>query len=276
MNPYRIYRDEWAQALSGQATAAAYVSFVAMPFVERFSYRSRDILTGVIGAAIDEANRRGGTKRPFAVPDRVDVPGGATPITDTIVRGIIESHFFIGDVTFENAGVLIETGIALGTKPADQIVLITQGSYADLHFDLRNNRVLSYSPGGEVTSLASALVAAALYFEAHVDHQVTSVARRLSPEAIMALNWYGCIQRDHGPAASLHAGAIGPYFEGSDRRTRFESAVRELRDKELAWTDYKPGAIPGGDAYGVHATELGWLVIEHLWVDLRRRPMAPD
>jgi len=271
MNPYRIYRDEWARALSGQSKAEAYASFVAMPFLEHFSYRSRDVLTGVIGAAINEANRRGETKRQFAMPDRVDVPGGATPITDAIVQGIIESHFFIGDVTFENPGVLLETGIALGTKPADQIILITQGSYSDLHFDLRNNRVLSYSPGGEVASLASGLIAAATYFEAHVDQQVTSVTKRLSPEAILALNWYGRIQRDHGPAASLHAGAIGPYFEGPDGRTRFDGAVRELRDRDLVWTDYKVGAIPGGDAYGIHATELGWLVIEHMWVDLRRK-----
>lgn len=271
MNPYRIYRDEWARALSGQANAEAYTSFVAMPFLEHFSYRSRDVLTGVIGAAIDEANRRNDTKRPFAMPDRVDVPGGATPITDAIVQGIIESHFFIGDVTFENPGVLLETGIALGTKPADQIVLMTQGSYSELHFDLRNNRVLSYSPGGKVASLASALIAAAKYFEAHVEQQVTTVTKRLSPEAILALNWYGRIQRDHGSAASLHVGARGPYFQDPDGRARFDGALRELRDRDLVWTDYKVGAIPGGDAYGIHATELGWLVIENMWADLRRK-----
>lgn len=271
MNPYRIYRDEWARALSRQATAERYTSFVAMPFREHFSYRSSEILKNVIGAAVDEANRRGEAKRLFAAPGRVDMPGGATPVTDEIVQGIIESHFFIGDVTFENAGVLLEIGIALGTKPADQIILITQGSYTDLHFDLRNNRVLSYSPGGELASLASALIAAAKYFEAHVDQQVSSVAKRLSPEAIMALNWYGRIQRDHGAAASLHAGQLGPYFADPDGRTRFDAAVRELRDRDLVWTDYKVGAIPGGDAYGTHATELGWLVIENLWVDLQRK-----
>jgi hypothetical protein len=272
MNPYRIYRDEWARALSVQAKAEQYTSFVAMPFREHFSYRSRDILTNVIGAAVDDANARGETTRRFAKPDRVDVPGGATPITDAIIHGIVESHFFIGDVTFENAGVLLETGIALGTKPAGQIILITQGSLTDLHFDLRNNRVLSYSPGGEVASVASALIAAAKYFEAHVDQQVGSVGKRLSPEAIMALNWYGQLQRAHGPVPSLHAEGRGPYFDGPDGRTRFDNAVRELRDRDLVWTDYKVGAIPGGDAYGMHATELGWLVIESLWVDLRRQP----
>lgn len=74
MNPYRIYRDEWARALAIQATAAAYATFVAMPFDERFSYRSRDILRSVIGVAIDEANRQAETRRTFAKAERVDVP----------------------------------------------------------------------------------------------------------------------------------------------------------------------------------------------------------
>jgi hypothetical protein len=269
MNPYRIYRDEWARALGKQATAAKYAAFVAMPFREHFSYRSVEILSEVIGAAVDEANRRGETPRQFARPERMDVPGGATVITDEIVQGIVESHIFIGDVTFQNAGVLLETGIALGTKPSAQIVLITQGSHADLHFDLRSNRVLSYSPGGEVASVASALIAAARFFESHLDQLVSSVAKRLSPEAILALNWYGRLQQEHG-AAALHAGNVGPYFSGNDGRTRFDTALRELREKDLVWTDYKVGAVPGGDAYGMHATELGWLVIETMWSDLRR------
>jgi hypothetical protein len=270
MNPYRIYRDEWARALAVQATASSYSCFVAMPFREHFSYRSHEILVRVIVAAVSVANERNQTPRPFAEPTRVDIPGGATPITDDIVKGIIESHIFIGDVTFENSGVLLETGIALGTKPAAQIVLITQGSQDALHFDLRNNRVLTYSPTGAVEALASALVAAALSFEEHVAVQVSGVARRLSPEAILALNWYGRLQREHG-AASLHAGNTGPYFSAPDGRARFDAAVRELRDRDLVWTDYKVGAVPGGDAYGTHATELGWLVIERMWPDLRRR-----
>lgn len=269
MNPYRIYRDEWARALASQARAAKYSTFVAMPFREHFSYRSSEILSGVVCAAADEANRRGETPKQFAPPERVDIPGGATVITEEIVLGIIESHLFLADVTFENAGVLLETGIAFGTKPAAQIILITQGSYADLHFDLRNNRVLSYSPGGEVAALASAMIVAASYFESQVGQIVSSVAKRLSPEAIMALHWYGTVQREHG-AASLHAGNPGPNFVGTDGRVRFDTALRELRDKDLVWTDYKVKAVSGGDAYGTHATELGWLVIENLWTELGR------
>lgn len=36
MNPCRTYRDEWARALSGQAMAEAYTSFVAITFLEAF------------------------------------------------------------------------------------------------------------------------------------------------------------------------------------------------------------------------------------------------
>ena len=68
MNPYRLYRDEWARALSRQATAERYTTFVAMPFREHFSYRSTDVLKNVISAAVDEANRRDEAKRLFEAP----------------------------------------------------------------------------------------------------------------------------------------------------------------------------------------------------------------
>ena len=273
MNPYRIYRDEWARALAVQTTALAYTTFVAMPFQEWFSYRSREILRAVFVAAVSEANRRGATPRPFAAPGRVDTPMGAAAITEEIVLRILESHFFLADVTFQNPGVLLETGVALGTKPNQQIVLVTQGSLSDLHFDLRNNNVIRYSPKGSVDEIADALVAAARHFEEQVQHHILAVTRRLSPEAILALNWYGQLQRNN-VAASLHAGNLGPFFEGADGRHRFDAATHELRERDLLWTDYAVGAVPGGDAYGMHATELGWAVIGNMWAVLRRPTRA--
>jgi hypothetical protein len=271
MNPYRIYRDEWAQALAVQSTASRYTTFVAMPFEERFSYRSKEILEQVIGAAITDANARGQAARSFASPERVDVPVGAVAITDEIVHRIIESHFFLGDFTAQNTGVVLEAGIALATKPNKQVILITQGPLTDLHFDLRNNNVISYSPGGAVTEIASAFIAAAVAFEEQVRHHITAVTRQLSPEAILALNWYGKIQRA-SRASSLHAGNPGPFFKGPDGRTRFDAATRELRDKNLLWTDYAVDAVPGGDAFGMHATEFGWVLIENMWKELERTP----
>ncbi len=101
-----------------------------------------------------------------------------------------------------------------------------------------------------------------------------TVTRTLSPEAILALNWYGRLQREH-IANSLHAGNLGPHFDGADGRSRFDAATRELRDRKLLWTDYAPGAVAGGDAFGMHATDLGWAVIENMWPNLRRSTGNP-
>ena len=72
MNPDRIYRQYRDDALAKQITASEYTTFVAMPFDERFSYRSRDIYTDAIQAAIKQANQRCVTPRKFAVAKRVD------------------------------------------------------------------------------------------------------------------------------------------------------------------------------------------------------------
>lgn len=269
MNPDRIYRDEWAKALATQTTAREYTTFVAMPFEERFSYRSREILERVICAATQEANERKEAFRPFAIPKRVDVPVGAVVITEQIISGILESHFFLGDLTSQNAAVILEAGIALGTKPNRQVILITQGPLSDLDFNLRNNNVISYNPDGSVAQIASAFISAAIAFEEQVQHHILSVTRQLSPEAILALNWYGSLQRQN-KANSLHTQNMGPHFEGPNGLGRFDAATRELRDKGLIWTDYTVGAVPDGDAFGMHATEFGWAVIENMWHDLRR------
>lgn len=269
MNPYRIYRDEWARALALQAEATSYATFVAMPFRESFSYRARHILSDVIGAAVEEANRARTTSRQFARPERVDTPKGAAVITEEIALGILNSHFFLADVTFQNPGVLLETGIAFAVKPGRQIILITQGSPAELHFDLRGNNVISYSPTGSVSEIAQALIAAARHFEEQLDYYAGNVAKRLSPDAMAVLNWYGTIQRKH-PGLSLNAGSMGPNFQGPEARYRFEAATRELRDRDLLWTHYIVEALPNLDLYGMHATDLGWVIIGNKWPALRR------
>lgn len=236
MNPHRIIRDEWPQALARQAAAARYATFVAMPFREHFSYRSREIFSKVIGGAVSEANRLAETKRFFAEPERVDIPMGAAVITEEIVSKILESHLFIADVTFENPGVLLETGIALATKPNRQIILLTQGSHADLHFDLRNNNVLCYSPDAGVERIAQELIAGARFFEEQINHYILRVKERLSPEALIALKFYAERQRHHA-AAALHAQEPGPQFEGPIGILRFDSATRELRERDLLYTD---------------------------------------
>jgi hypothetical protein len=274
LNPYRIYRDEAADALRRQATASSYRSFVAMPFREGFRYRSRRVFKTIISAAVDEANGRHQLPRSFAAPQRVDQPQGAVVITEEIVLGILESHIFIADLTLQNTGVVLETGIALGTKPNMQVVLITQHDPGKLHFDLRANNVIRYTPNGSVSPLADALCSAARHFEEQIKRFIVDVRKRLSPEALAALRWFAEIQQQN-VHYSLHSKSRGPNFTDQDGPRRFDAAVTELRTRDLLWTDYAVGASPtGGDAFGMHATDFGWTLIESLWPTLRRPPGA--
>lgn len=275
MNPDRIYRQYRDEALAKQITASEYSTFVAMPFADQYSYHSREIYQDVIQAAAECANRKGSTRHLFAQPKRVDDGSGtAIVITEEIVVRILESHLFIADLTFENPGVVLETGIAMGLKSNRQIILITQGDLKDLHFDLRNNNVMTYNHPGSVEQIADALIAGANAFESDCELYIESVSEFLSADATHCLNAYGRLHRDSpGQAASLHRGYAKNIFGEHDMAEfRYENATRELLNRRLIWTDYKVGAIPGGDAYGMHATDLGWAFIEHMWQDLRRKP----
>lgn len=269
LNPHRIYRDEWAQALVAQAETVSYSTFVAMPFHEHYSYKASHILSTVVEAAVVQANATKKAPRPFATPERVDVPKGASVITDDIALGILNSHFFLADLTFQNPGVLLETGVALAVKPSRQIILITQGRHSDLHFDLQHNNVICYSPDGAIDAIAGAFVAAAFHFENQLDHYARSVRLHLSPDAIHLLLTYADYQR-HRPGFSLHADNAHAYFSAADSRVRFEFAARELRDRDLLWTDI--AAIPHGFRHGMHTTELGKLVTAHIERELCDEP----
>lgn len=267
MNPYRIYREKAADALRRQAVSAEYRTFVAMPFRDGWRYRARRVFRDVISAAAAEANASKKLPRHFAAPERVDRPHGAVVITEEIVLGILEAHIFLGDLTRKNTGVILETGIAMGMKPARQIVLITQEALKHLHFDLRNNNVIRYSLKQPVSTIAEALIDAARHFEEQVKHYLLDVRRRLSPDSLAALLHYATIQQQNRHY-SLHPGSRGPNFPDPDGHLRFEIALSELRAKDLVWTDYAPGAAPHGDAYGVHATDFGWAIIQSTWPHL--------
>jgi len=272
MNPDRIYSQYRDDALAKQATATEYTTFVAMPFKDQFSYRSRQVYVDVIQAAATSANTLNKTPRHFAKPKRADDGAGtAIVITEQIVSDMLHAHVFLGDLTFQNAGVLLEVGIAMGLKPNPQIILITQGDVRDLHFDIRNNNVMSYNPADAVPKLADAMVASALSFETEVDRYIDSIEKTLTPEAIVTLNFYGRLWRDNpGLEPSLHDGIAGEVFPHARAQERLEASTRELLARRLIFTDYKAGAIQGGDLYGMHATELGWAVIAHIWPELKR------
>jgi hypothetical protein len=72
-----------------------YLTFVAMPLRERFSYHPNDILEKVIQCAASEANRiKRSSIREFQMPQNMaDKPGTANVITEDIVKEILFSHF---------------------------------------------------------------------------------------------------------------------------------------------------------------------------------------
>jgi hypothetical protein len=258
MNPDRVYRQYRDDSLAHQITTDKYSTFVAMPFRDHFSYRSRQIYNDVIQAAAKRATERDEAKREFSPPLRIDdEPGVAGVITEDIVVRILESHLFLADITFENPGVLLELGVALGLKPNNQIILILQGDPGALHFDIRNNRVICYDQPEPINNIATALIAGAQAFENDRQLYIESITKTLSSDAILCLNWYGRMWRDNpGKKPSLHRGSMGPHFQKDYGIIRFGDATRELLQRRLIWSDYKVGAIPGGDSFGMHATEL--------------------
>ncbi len=267
MNPDRIYQQYRDDALALQITAKVYSTFVAMPFEERFSYPSREIFNKVICGAAKEANCLIRNGRKFAEPMRADdEPGTAGVITEEIVTRILESHVFLADLTFQNPGVLLEAGIALGLKPNKQIILITQDPLNNLHFDIRNNRVLRYTQPGGIDRIAGALKAGVMAFETDREKYIDLIVKTLSSDAIRCLHFYGelCHKKpDKKP--SLHYGVVNESLKFS--RGDFIMAVRELLERRLIWSDFKANT----GRYGMHATALGWAVIEDRWPNLCRK-----
>jgi hypothetical protein len=269
MNPDRIWRELADKALASQIEAAEYGVFVAMPFRNQFSYRADEVFTEVIDAAVKFANTQR-PPRPFASPGRADkLAPNASEITDEIVEHIILDHFFIADLTMANHGVLVEVGVALATKDPRQLVFITQGNLQDLHFDIRNHRVIDYDRGRPKDAIARALLEGAEALESMVGARMETIRRSLSPMAVYLLNLYGKI-RLQNPKSLLHAGHIAKdnnlATDGDVRLLIFNSTVQELLARGLFELDYRvadDGANP--DTWGFHATELGRAFIRKTW-----------
>jgi hypothetical protein len=265
MNPDRIYSQYRDDALARNVSAKDYTTFVAMPFTNSFSYRFQSILDDVIRAAAKCATELKQAKRPFAPPHIVsDGSRGGVSITEAIVEGILHSHIFLADLTFNNPGVLLETGIAMGMKPNDQIILITQGSYQELHFDIRNNNVFCYNGKDAIMQLADRFVSAANSFESEADRRIRFIKERLSPDAIALLRAYPELRKQH-PDASLHAGIAAQLLPGCRACERFDAAACELLENHLLRTDWQPKVAEGVDIFGMHATAIGSEFIRSLW-----------
>lgn len=288
---YSRYRDD---SQAEQVTATKYNVFVAMPFRDRFSYQSRDIYDNLIKPAAVEANKRLGriatnsASRVFDIPHRADdAPQGARVIDDEIIKSILFSHVVIADLTFANDGVLLEVGAALALKPTNQIILVTQGSLSELHFDIRNNTVIEYSRSNGVDVIARALVATAKHLEEQHTKFLDQSKSELSRDAILTMNWLGRLETGKlGKRRRLHEGIVDVEMfatasatenpkeaQCAEANTRFQLALRELLIRRLLWTDYQPRKPePGVDSWSYRATRLGWMFIEHHWDDLKCPP----
>jgi hypothetical protein len=203
---------------------------------------------------------------------RIDeITSGTVTITDEIIRQVLSCHFFWGDLTGCNFGVVLETGLALALKPNERVLLYTQDGTHSLHFDLAVTRITPYQESDLVGKLAQDLVRAAQYFESEADRYIRLVSSQLTADAIYVLNIYGRLWKErsdssHTPSLFYRiAVQYMNHFAEASGRIIFNDAVRELSAKRLFWTDYRSNTSPGVDSYGLHATRLGWRVIEQLW-----------
>ena len=273
MNVDGIYQLQRDDAFAAQFQATEYQTFVAMPFSNRGGYPERRI-HDLVKRVHEEANKLipGNSKRHFAQLRRVDeITSGTVTITDEIIRQILSCHFFWGDLTGCNFGVVLETGLALALKPNERVLLYTQEDTHSLHFDLAVTRITPYQESDLVGNLAQDLVQAAQCFESEADRYIRLVSSQLTADAIYVLNIYGRLWKERSDSSQtpslFHriAKKYMDHFAGTSGRILFNDAVRELSAKRLMWTDYQTNTSPGYDSYGLHATKLGWHVIEHLW-----------
>jgi hypothetical protein len=284
MNPEIIYTNYRDEALAEKFSAGTYFSFVAMPLADNFSYHPKEVLQKVIQEAANSANReRTGEVKQFLSPETaLEIPGTANVITEDIVKKILSSHFFIADLTGGNAGVLIETGIAMAFKSNSQIILITQHSLNELHFDIRNNRVISYNPNGNVNEIKKALLFAAGNLEEDRKKYVTQVSNGLTIDAIRTIHSYAQIYQNPQMEAGQPGlfgkwdkerhieGNIPEFFKGDygeDAILMFQLTMQELLKKRLFWTDYQSRLEEDVEHHGwaAHLTCLGWLLVKNLW-----------
>jgi hypothetical protein len=273
MNVDQIYQFQRDEAFAKQFTAPTYTTFVAMPFGKTEKYDADDIYLRLKERVHIRANElRRDLPKSFSPLERVsEHKGTAIVVTDLITTRILEKHFFVGDLTDNNPGAILETGVALALKPNRRLVLVTQDSHEALHFDVKINHVTRYIPETLVDIVAQALVEAACIFEGETRLYITHVSASLTSDAIMLLNVYGQLWRNWQPGSpkpsifQRQAAFYHDVFAHEIGRVLFEQAIRELFEHRLLWTDYRSNAAPGADQFGYHATQLGWCVIEHIW-----------
>ncbi len=292
MNVERIYSLRRDEAFADLFEAERYKTFVAMPFNSRGGYPNERV-RALLKEVHDKANEACGNPR-FAPLYCVNELGNAARNQiDQIVEQILGSHIFLGDLTGNNFGVVIETGLALALKPNDRILLFSQDPIPDLHFDLKPTHVNQYTEGSLVALATEGLLQAAKAFETEADRYIRSITAALSSDAITLMGffpqlWQQFANTSTNPslweerAESLEASdPQSRRFHGEIGHLRYIAGVRELLGKRLVWTDYRANAMRladegrSADMFGLHPTRLGWTVINVIW-NFPRPDRAPQ
>lgn len=244
-----------------------------MPFNDRGFYRQKEVFDSICNTfkSFNFGNK------PFALPERADKKGDyAYEITDDIVESILDSHFFIADLSGHNPGVDLELGLALAFKDPKSIIVITQDSLSKLHFDVRNIRAKQYKNYLELNSI---LLKAFKEIEKR-EHErnsryIIGIRKKLQTDSITLLADYAKLynsmieKKINGQPSlffkdsSFHHSADRHRFPcDSNARVYFILAINELLSYGLMICDYKPVQENNMLLYGNHVTELGWLIIK--------------
>jgi len=296
MNPPPIIRDYESAAWLEQASRSFWKIFVATPFQSagtkirsvrrhpRFDYllvRDTILKDSIQSLPVVSETPESPATPYFRKQDRClhfadGTASGAIPITETIIRDILDSDLVIADATGHNGGAILEAGIALALKDLRTIVVISQDKPKDLHFDLKVNRVVFYSqadPEQARRSISEAITRAASAYVEEWERRLERIRTFLTPEATRALNGYG-IMLMQWEEKGKPVGLPGMFFEGMpewfyNSRTLCNQVLQELIRARILWIHYAPGARmnppPPVDRWAAHCTPLGKLFIEHTW-----------
>jgi hypothetical protein len=140
---------------------------------------------------------------------------------------------------------------------------LSQGTPAELHFDIRNNQVIFYDSSSDVEKLAGAMIAAAAAFEEDANKYVNTVVESLSAPAVRCLHWRG-EKMVNSPSQALHTGIAPNIFTEHPKGEAvllFQLAIQELVQRKLL----KTILIKENQMFGMFPTKLGEVLIKKLW-----------
>lgn len=264
---YQLYRDE---AFAEQFEDNEYLTFLAMPFSTRGGYPQKRIQKLFEGANLLANQNPAAELLPRRFSKLKIVNGdnlAAITITEEIIRQILRSHFFVGDITGNNEGVLVEIGLALALKPNSRICIFSQDGPGELHFDLAGTNVNFYSEKTLKKDISRALGLMAKSYEVEADLYIKQISSRLTSDSLKILKSFATqYANTDGIAYCIWEKSDTNNFKGDFGRVAFLAAYRELLANRLMWTDYESLPIPQlSFGYGLHATRLGWGVITKIW-----------